>query len=226
MEGRGRSRAAGAPQRGRNRGRPAASPRRAGGGRPAVVCCGAKGRAPAQPSTIEAPPEALAGRRSPPSSHFPARFKAQGSPAAPPSTSPAPFPAGIDLARSGHHWSPRKLRPHRRPTTPPSDSDHGEQHSTPLQLLRPPSLPSLPRTRAVALCRRGRYGPADLHAAGRLWQASSRAGPHSGSPHRVRPSRANPIAGIELPECLACSNSRPGTSRNNRAKSRGLTAQP
>jgi len=47
MEGRGRSRAAGAPQRGRNRGRPAASPQRAGGGRPAVVRCGAKGRAPA-----------------------------------------------------------------------------------------------------------------------------------------------------------------------------------
>ena len=68
---------------------PAASPRRAGGGRPAIVRCGAKGCAPAQPATIEAPPEAPAGRRSPPSSHFPARFKAQGSPAAPPSTSPA-----------------------------------------------------------------------------------------------------------------------------------------
>jgi len=51
-------------------------------------------------------------------------------------------------------------------------------------------------------------------------------GPHAGSPHRVGCSRANPIAGIELPECLACSNSRPGTPRNNRDKSRGLTPQP
>ena len=82
------------------------------------------------------------------------------------------------------------------------------------------------RRNSVALRSRGRYGRAELHAAGRLWQASSRAGPHAGSPHRVGCSRANPIAGIELPECLACSNSRPGTPRNNRDKSRGLTTQP
>ncbi|XP_039825497.1 uncharacterized protein LOC120687548 isoform X3 [Panicum virgatum] len=47
MEASGRGRAADAPQRGGSRGQPAAPPRKAGGGGPAIVRCGAKGRAPA-----------------------------------------------------------------------------------------------------------------------------------------------------------------------------------
>ena len=45
MEGSGRGRATSAPQRGGSRGQPAAAPRRAVVGGPAVVRCGAKGRA-------------------------------------------------------------------------------------------------------------------------------------------------------------------------------------
>jgi len=76
MEGSGRGRATSAPQRGGSRGQPAAAPRRAGVGGPAVVRCGAKGRAlaftaSAAGSRKQAPAAAAQGGGSRPATGWP-----------------------------------------------------------------------------------------------------------------------------------------------------------
>jgi len=116
MEGSGRGRATSAPQRGGSRGQPAAAPRRAGVGGPAVVRCGAKGRALAFTAS------AAGSRKQAPAA------TAQGEGRAPPPAGPwPPAAAGEGEGRDRPATTPRRggqghsAGPDLQPTAAPAD---------------------------------------------------------------------------------------------------------